>query len=120
MKARLLSATTLKGTNVKNLKKENIGEIQDLMINLETGNVEYAVLSFGGFLGIGDKYFAVPVEALKFSTTSREITLDVDKERLKNAPGFDKDNWPNEASPEFIKSVYDHYGFEPKREYVRR
>lgn len=120
MNTRITSASTLKGTNVQNLKKENIGEIQDLMINLETGNVEYAVLSFGGFMGIGDKYFAVPVEALKYSDKDRKITLDVDKERLKNAPGFDKDNWPHEAGPEFRKSVYDHYGYTTHREHVRK
>lgn len=120
MKTRILSATSIKGTEVKNLSNENIGEIQDLMVNLETGNVEYAVLSFGGFLGIGDKYFAVPVEALKFNTKDEVITMDVNKERLKNAPGFDKDNWPLEASPEFIQSVYDHYGFKPEREFVRK
>jgi sporulation protein YlmC with PRC-barrel domain len=120
MNNRILSASTINGTNVKNLADENIGEIQDLMINLETGNVVYAVLSFGGFLGIGDKYFAVPVEALKFSTRDREITLDVDKEILKNAPGFDKNDWPQEASPEFVQSMYDHYGYEPQRNYVRK
>lgn len=120
MKNRILSASKINGTNVKNLADQNIGEIQDLMINLETGNVEYAVLSFGGFLGIGDKYFAVPVEALEFSTSDREITLDVDKETLKNAPGFDKNNWPQEASVEFVQSMYDHYGYEPRRDYIRK
>lgn len=120
MKTRILKASTIKGKEVKNLKDENIGEIQDLMINLETGNVEYAVLLFGGFMGIGDKYFAVPVEALNYSTTSNEITLDVDKERLENAPGFDKSNWPSEASLEFTRSVYDHYGYEPGREVIRK
>jgi sporulation protein YlmC with PRC-barrel domain len=120
MKAQLLSATTLKGTNVKNQKKENIGEIQDFMINLETGKVEYAVLSFGGFLGIGDKYFAVPIEAMNISTKDREIILDIDKERLKNAPGFDKEHWPTQADPKFLQSIYDHYGYKPQQEYVRR
>ncbi len=120
MKTRVVKASTLRGTNVKNLKKENIGEIQDLMINMETGSIEYAVLSFGGFMGIGDKYFAVPVEAMNFSTQNREITLDVDKDKLKNAPGFDKNDWPREASPEFIQSIYDHYGLESQREYVRK
>lgn len=120
MKNRILSASTINGTKVKNLADENIGEIQDLMINLETGNVEYAVLSFGGFLGIGDKYFAVPVEALQFSTRDREITLDVDKETLKNAPGFDKNDWPKEASFEFVQSMYNHYGYKPRRDFVRK
>lgn len=120
MKTRILSATSLNGTNVKNLKKENIGEIQDLMVNLETGKVEYAVLSFGGFLGIGDKYFAVPIEVLQVSTKDREIMLDIDKERLKNAPGFDKDNWPSHADSKFTQSVYSHYGYKPQQEFVRR
>ncbi len=120
MKNRILSASTINGTKVKNLADENIGEIEDLMINPENGRVEYAVLSFGGFLGIGDKYFAIPVEALKFSTKDKKITLDIDKETLKNAPGFDKNNWPQQASPEFLRSMYDHYGYEPLNEYVRK
>ena len=113
MNTQILSASTISGTTVKNLEHKNIGKIQDLMIDLKTGDVVYAVLSFGGFLGIGDKYFAVPIEALRFSTIDgdREITLDVSKEHLKNAPGFDKDHWPLEASPEFIQSVYDYYGY---------
>ncbi len=113
MKTQILSASTISGTNVKNMENKNIGKIQDLMIDLKNGNVVYAVLSFGGFLGIGDKYFAVPIEALKFSTNDgvREIMIDINKERLENAPGFDKEHWPIEASPEFIQSVYDHYGY---------
>lgn len=122
MKNRILSASTINGKNVKNLADENIGEIEDLMINPENGKVEYAVLSFGGFLGIGDKYFAIPVESLKFSTKNENIILDIDKETLKNAPGFDKNNWPQEASPDFLRSMYDHYGYEyePNKEYVRK
>ena len=125
MKNRILSASTISGTNVKNKKRENIGKIQDLMIDLETGDVVYAVLSFGGFLGIGDKYFAVPVEALNFTIkdSNREIMLDISKERLENAPGFDKDHWPMEASPDFIQSVYDHYGYtraKRERAFVRK
>ncbi len=120
MKTRIIEASTLKGTDVKNLTNENIGEIKDLMINLETGNVEYAVLSFGGFMGIGDKHFAVPVQALNFSANDNEIKMDIDKDRLENAPGFDKNNWPREASPEFTQSVYNHYGYEPRRETIRK
>lgn len=113
MNNQILSASTISGTTVKNMEHKNIGKIQDLMIDLKTGDVAYAVLSFGGFLGIGDKYFAVPIEALKFSKIDgdREITLDVSKDHLKNAPGFDKDHWPLDASPEFIQTVYDHYGY---------
>lgn len=117
MKPNILSATTITGSNVKNLERENIGDIQDLMIELETGHVAYAVLSFGGFLGIGDKYFAIPLEALQFSSKENDdtIILDIKKEQLENAPGFDKDNWPLTADQDFIDSVYDHYGYERRR-----
>lgn len=112
MNPRIMTASKIKGTEVRNLEGKNIGEIQDLMIDLKTGNVVYAVLSFGGFLGLGDKYFAVPVEALNFDSADKnQIILDIDKERLENAPGFDKDHWPMEASTEFVRSVYDHYGY---------
>ncbi len=110
---RVLSATSINGTNVKNTKGESIGEIKDLMIDWNNGKVEYAVLSFGGFLGMGDKLFAIPLEAFTFdSVDSEEAVIDVTKESLDNAPGFNKDNWPNSADREFTKSVYSHYKME--------
>ena len=116
MTPRLLSATTLEGTNVKNRAGKDVGEIEDLMIDIESGSVAYAVLSFGGFLGIGEKLFAVPLEAFEFRNTGQvdaHIVLDIDKEKLENAPGFDKDNWPQNPDKTFITSVYGHYGVEP-------
>lgn len=115
MKPHSLSATTLTGTNVQNLQGENIGEIKDLMINLDNGEVLYAVLSFGGFMGMGEDYFAIPLQALVFSESEEDlIKIDIDKETLKDAPGFNKDNWPAQPSDEFIHSVYDHYGYKRK------
>lgn len=113
MKPRTLSATTLTGTNVQNLQGEDIGHIKDLMIDLESGQVLYAVLSFGGFMGIGDDYFAIPMEALVFSEKEEDlIKIDIDEETLENAPGFDKDNWPRHSDDQFVNSVYDYYGYE--------
>lgn len=107
-----LSAKTLTGLRVKNLEGEDIGEIQDLMLDLENGRIIYTVLSFGGFLGMGDKYFAIPMEALMFDPArDNQITLDVDKEVLENAPGFDKNDWPATPSQEYVQSVYEHYGY---------
>lgn len=118
----MLSATTITGTKVKNRRNEDIGKIQDLMINLEEGNIEYAVLSFGGFLGIGDKYFAVPMQALQFTRKDDDhiITMNVTKEKLENAPGFDKDNWPKEARTEFIDKMYKYYGYERPQKLVQK
>jgi len=115
MKPQALSASTLKGTNVENLKGDKIGSIKDLMIDLENGHVLYAVISHGGFLGMGDDYFAVPMQALLFSERDGDvIKLDVDKETLENAPGFNKDTWPSTSSHDFTNSVYKHYGYERK------
>jgi sporulation protein YlmC with PRC-barrel domain len=115
MKPHAISATTLTGTKVQNLQGENIGEIQDLMINLDNGQILYTVLSFGGFMGMGEDYFAIPLEALVFSEKDEDlIKIDIDKETLENAPGFDKDNWPVHPSDEFIHSVYDYYGYKRK------
>lgn len=116
MKPRSLSASTITGTNVENLQGENIGKIYDLMIDLQTGEVLYAVLSHGGFLGMGNDYFAVPVQALIASDRDEELfKLDIDKEILENAPGFDKDHWPEEPAADFTNTVYKHYGYERPR-----
>src|SRR5579863_8144740 len=89
---RVLAADTLTGDKVVNLQKEDLGKIEHLMIDLETGRIAYAVLSFGGFLGMGDKLFAIPWSALALDTVEKRFILNVDKELLKRAPGFDKDH----------------------------
>lgn len=104
-----LSSTSIQGTNVVNLRGESLGEIQDLMIDPESGRVIYAVLDFGGFLGIGDKLFAVPMQAFTIDRENERFTLNVTKERLENAPGFDKSNWPTTANNTFLDSVYSYY-----------
>jgi len=110
---RVLSASTLKGDKVVNLQGEDLGKIEDLMIDLERGRVAYAVLSFGGFLGMGDKLFAIPWEALAVDTSDKRFVLNVDKELLKRAPGFDKDRWPDMTDPAWGTELYGYYGYKP-------
>lgn len=110
---RLMGANTLDGNDVYNLQDEDLGDITEIMLDVPSGRVEYAVLSFGGFLGMGDKLFAVPWHALKLDAENKRFTLDVSKERLKQAPGFDKDEWPNMADPTWAKGVHDYYGVTP-------
>jgi sporulation protein YlmC with PRC-barrel domain len=104
-------ASTVIGMAVKNQSGDELGKIDDLVLDMNSGKVRYAALSFGGFLGLGDKLFAVPMEALKLSATgdSAHFVLDVDKERLKNAPGFDKDMWPDFGNPEWGAGVDKFY-----------
>jgi sporulation protein YlmC with PRC-barrel domain len=109
----VLSADTLAGDKVVNSAGEDLGKIEDFMLDVESGRIRYAVLSFGGVLGIGSKLFAVPPEALTVDLTNKRLVLDVDRERLENAPGFDKDNWPNFADPMLGREIYGYYGRKP-------
>jgi sporulation protein YlmC with PRC-barrel domain len=109
----ILSADTLAGDNVVNSGGENLGKIEDFMLDVESGRIRYAVLSFGGVLGIGSKLFAIPAEALTVDTERKRLVLDIDKKRLENAPGFDKDNWPNFADPTLGREIYGYYGRKP-------
>jgi sporulation protein YlmC with PRC-barrel domain len=109
----VLSAGTLIGDNVRNNNGEDLGRLEEIMIDLDEGRVAYAVLSFGGFLGIGDKLFAIPWEALAVDTQNEEIVLDVPKKVLENAPGFDKDNWPKTTDRAWLVEVYTYYGYDP-------
>lgn len=107
---RLMGADTLIGEDVRNHQGENLGDIKEIMIDMRTGQVAYAVLSFGGVFGIGDKLFAVPWQSLQLDTASKRFLLDVSKEHLKNAPGFDKDRWPDMVSTEFSSQIHGFYG----------
>ncbi|MGD0012728.1 MAG: PRC-barrel domain-containing protein [Terriglobia bacterium] len=109
----VLSASTLKGDKVVNHQGEDLGKIEELMIDLDRGRIAYAVLSFGGFLGMGDKLFAIPWQAFGVDTDGKRLVLKADKELLKKAPGFDKSNWPNMADPAWGSTLYGYYGYKP-------
>jgi hypothetical protein len=87
------------------------------MLDIPSGRIAYAVLSFGGFLGIGDKLFAVPWSSLTIDESEHQFILNVDRQTLENAPGFDKDNWPDMGNPAFESSVYGHFGGAPVYEH---
>jgi sporulation protein YlmC with PRC-barrel domain len=110
---RLMGAETLVGNDVFNREGEDLGDIKELMLDTASGNVRYAVLSYGGFLGMGDKLFAVPWKALRLDTENKRFELNVEKERLESAPGFDKDSWPDMADPSWADEINTYYGTEP-------
>lgn len=109
----LISTSSLNGDNVVNAAGDDLGKIEDIMLDTDNGRVGYAVLSFGGFLGMGDKLFAIPWSALQLDTAEHRFILNVTKERLKAAPGFDKDNWPNMADRAWGESIHSHYAADP-------
>ena len=109
----IIKASTIIGTRVQSLERKDIGEVRDLAIDEHTGEILYAVLSFGGVFGIGDKYFAIPWEALDLTDDAKYFLLNVEKTDLSNAPGFDKDNWPDFADPENYLQIYEYYELPP-------
>jgi hypothetical protein len=104
------------GAKVVNAAREDLGTIEDLILDGRDDRVAYAILSFGGFLGLGDKHFAIPWEALAMDISEKVAVLDIDKDRLKNAPGFDRDRWPDMTDPDWTARVCTHYGYAPRAE----
>ena len=108
----LLASGTLIGDKVVNQKNEDIGTIEEFMIALDSGRIAYAVMSFGGMLHFGNKFFAVPWKVLRVDQDNKCFVINVDKERLEKAPGFDKDHWPD-MTPEWTSEVNSFYEYTP-------
>jgi sporulation protein YlmC with PRC-barrel domain len=110
---RVLSVSALTGDPVYNTAGEKLGSLEDIVIDASSGRIAYAVLSFGGILGIGDKLFAIPWGAMQLDVDNKRILFDVPKERLELAPGFDKNNWPDMADERWGAEIYGFYGQTP-------
>jgi sporulation protein YlmC with PRC-barrel domain len=111
---RLARATKLIGTDVEDPSAKNLGDVEDVVIDDATGRIVYTVLSFGGFLGMGDKLFAIPYDALRPNPKDDDkLVLDISKDKLKAAPGFDKNNWPNMADRRWGTEIHRYYDREP-------
>jgi uncharacterized protein YjbJ (UPF0337 family)/sporulation protein YlmC with PRC-barrel domain len=109
----VLPVSTLMGFRVINPAGDDLGKIEDIAIDMASGRIAYAVLSFGGFLGFGSKHFALPWEALRLSSAEEAFILHVDRAVLEKAPGFAKDQWPEMADRQWGAGIYSHYGYRP-------
>ena len=105
-----LSASTLVGDPVMNPSGEKVGELKEIMLDVSSGRIAYGVLSFGGFLGVGEKLFALPWRAVNVDTDNHAVVVDVTKEQLEYAPGFDPENWPLANDADWVGDVYEYYG----------
>lgn len=108
-----VKASSVIGTKVVNAKDENLGDIKEMVIDPRTRKVAYAVVAFGGFLGMGEKLFAIPFEAFAYNAVNNEYVLDVAKERLKEAPGFDADHWPSMTDEKWNRDLHTYYDRSP-------
>ncbi len=114
----LVRASQLIGMNLQNSQGKSVGEINDIVLDAKTGKVRYAAVTYGGFLGMGDKLFAVPFAALKVRQNPDDpadagdyvMVLDVTQAQLKGAVGFDQDHWPNMADENFVRDLHKRYG----------
>jgi hypothetical protein len=106
----LMGAGTLIGEDVYNPRQIELGRIKEIMLDMRRGKVAYAVLSFGGLLTVGEKLFVVPWTALTLDTANKRFLLDVEKEHLENAFGFDRDNWPDMHDQAWVDELHAYYG----------
>lgn len=109
----VMAAATLDGNTVYSSDNVNVGDIKDIMLDVSSGRIAYAVLSSGGFLGIGGKLLAVPWNALTLDTDRKAFILSIPAEIVKAVPGFDKDHWPSFVDMEWGTLLHKHYQTEP-------
>ena len=105
-----LTATSIIGDKVENSSGDDLGTIDNLMINIRTGRVEYAVVEYGSFLGIGGKLFAIPFQELSVAPERHAFVLNRDKDYLRMSPGFDKNHWPDTNDHSYYGDVDAYWG----------
>jgi len=108
---KLLTASSIIGDSVYNNEDEDMGSIIDIMLDIRTGTIEYYIIEFGGFLGIGEKFFAIPFELLHIDPEQKIFRFNEKKETLKQAPGFDKAHWPGtNAHMNYVNDSWSFWG----------
>lgn len=112
-KPEIMRGTKIIGKSVQTMTGKEVGEIKDLAIDELDGQVRYAVLSFSGIAGAGEKYFAIPWEALQLTEDRQHFAVAVTEKELAKAPGFDIHNWPDFADPVYFATIHDFYSPSP-------
>jgi len=104
-----LTASSIIGDKVYNPQDEKLGSVKDVMLDIQNGRIEYVVIELGGFLGVGEKFFAIPFSLLKLDPRNQRFILNQEKSTLEVAPGFDKDHWP-ETNTHMFDSANTYWG----------
>jgi sporulation protein YlmC with PRC-barrel domain len=110
---RFISANRLKQYDVINKTGQDMGQVQSFVIDMVAGRIAFVVVSFEGFLGISDKWFAMPWAILTWSDETKKFILDMPKADLEKAPGMDKNNWPENIDFEMVAKTYSNFGVAP-------
>lgn len=109
----LFGAKAFLGDEVYNRREDRLGVLKEFMLDLHTGRICYAVMSTGGFLGVGEKLLAIPWRALSLDAENACFVLDITEERLRNSPAFDKRHWPDMGDAGWMKDIDTFYGVLP-------
>ena len=107
---RLIASNKVEGTAVYNRQNERLGSVYNFMVDKRSGQVEYAVMSFGGFLGIGDSYHPLPWKSLTYDTSQGGYVVDLDKNALQGAPSYSSSEAPDWSDPSYSRRIDDYYG----------
>lgn len=107
--SRLIASNKVEGTAVYHRDGEKLGSVYNFMVDKQSGQVEYAVLSFGGVFGFGDDYYPLPWDMLTYDTEKRGYVVSIDKSVLEKAPRYATGSEPM-FDPEYGRSVYGYYG----------
>ncbi len=110
---RLIASNKVEGTEVYNRKGEHLGQVYNFMVDKYSGQVAYAVMSFGGFLGLGESYHPLPWKALTYDTRLGGYVVDLDKDKLQGAPSFSRNETPDWSNRDWGTRVHDYYGVQP-------
>jgi sporulation protein YlmC with PRC-barrel domain len=110
-RGRLIAASKVNGTTVYNPAGEKLGSIYDVMLDKLSGKAEYAIMSFGGFLGIGDSYHPLPWQALTYDERQGGYVVNIDRSRLEGAPSYRASDTPLWNDPAYGRRIDDYYGF---------
>ena len=101
------------GTKVVNRQNEDLGKVEEVVIDVFNGRIGYLVLSFGGFLGMGEKLYAVPWKALHYNRDLHVYVLNLTQDQIERAPGFEKETWPEFTDEGWNRDVHRHYELSP-------
>ncbi len=107
---RLIAASKVNGTTVYNTTGEKLGSVYDVMIDKSSGKAEYAIMSFGGFLGIGDSYHPLPWQPLRYDADQGGYVVNIDRSRLEGAPAYTSSDTATWDDPAYGRRINDYYG----------
>ena len=110
---RFIPTTRIEQYDVVNKKGQDMGQVQNFVVDMVAGRIAFVIVSFEGFLGISDKWFALPWEILTWSVENKKFILDMSKEAFREAPGLDKTKWPNEINFDLVAKTYSHFKVAP-------